>query len=224
MKLVIQCAGKKEPSAGTLQTSDGRRVYFVAHPNETGEGENRFYARPDDLSDDGRTWRERLLSYNATPGANPLGLLPAYRLYGNDVYRSLERHLGAANLFILSAGWGLIPATFLTPDYNIIFSGSASSAFRRRRADVFHDLSMIDGDSSEPLVFLGGKDYLPHFARLTDHYRGPRIAVFNSSDEPNLEGLTFVRYETSTRTNWHYKAAKSLLDGTFQLPGVRGEQ
>ena len=81
---------------------------------------------------------------------------------------------------------------------------------------------MIDGDSSEPLLFLGGKDYLSHFARLTDRYRGPRIAIFNSSDEPNHEGLIFVRYETSTRTNWHYEAAKSLLDGTFQLPGVRG--
>ena len=79
MKLVIQCAGKKEPSAGSLQTSDGRRVHFVAHPNEPGQGEDRFYARPDDLSDDGRTWRERLLSYNAALSANPLGLLPAYR-------------------------------------------------------------------------------------------------------------------------------------------------
>ncbi|MCH6546194.1 MAG: hypothetical protein IH796_09385 [Deltaproteobacteria bacterium] len=174
------------------------------------------------MSDDGHTWRERLLSYNAAPGANPLGLLPAYRLYANDVYRSLEGRLGAANLFILSAGWGLIPATFLTPDYNITFSGSASSAFRRRRADVFHDWSMIDGGSSELLVFLGGKDYLPHFARLTDHYRGPRIVVFNSATRPNRAGLTFVRYETSTRTNWHYEAAKALLDGTLKLPGVHG--
>jgi len=197
-------------------------VHFVAHPNETGQGDGQFYARPDDLSDDGRTWRKRLLSYNATPDANPLRLLPAYRLYGNHVYRSLEERLGGANLFILSAGWGLIPATFLTPDYNITFSGSASSAFRRRRSDVFHDWSLIDGGSPEPLVFLGGKDYLPHFARLTNHYRGPRIAVFNSSDEPTREGLTLVRYETSTRTNWHYEAAKSLLDGTFRLPGVGG--
>lgn len=221
MKVVIQCAGRKDPSAGSLRTSDGRRVDFVAHPGEAEEREGQFCARPDDLSEDGRTWRERLLSYNAAPGANPLQLLPAYRLYRNDVYRSLEGE-GRLDLFILSAGWGLIPATFLTPGYNITFSGSAGPAFRRRRSDVFHDWSMIDGGSSEPLVFLGGKDYLPHFVRLTDQYQGPRIVVFNSITKPSHEGLTFVRYKTSTRTNWHYKAAKALLDGTLRLPGVHG--
>jgi len=222
-KVVIQRAGRKDRSPGSLRTSDGRRVYFVAHPGEAEEREGQFCARPDDLSEDGRTWRERLLSYNASPGANRLELLPAYRLYRNDVYRSLEGE-ERLDLFILSAGWGLIPATFLTPDYNITFSKNPkiSPAFRRHRSDVFHDWSMIDGGSSEPLVFLGGKDYLPHFVRLTDQYQGPRIVVFNSITKPSHEGLTFVRYKTRTRTNWHYKAAKALLDGTLRLPGIHG--
>ena len=223
MKVVIQCAGTKAKKKRSFRTSDGRWVKFVAHPGEAEEREGQFCARPDDLSEDGSTWRERLLSYNAAPGENPLKFLPAYRLYRNDAYRSLEGE-ERLDLFILSAGWGLIPATFLTPDYNITFSNNPkiSPAFRRRRSDVFHDWSMIDDSSSEPLIFLGGKDYLPHFVRLTDQYQGRRIVVFNSITKPSHEGLTFVRYKTSTRTNWHYKAAKALLDGTLRLPGIHG--
>lgn len=224
MKIVIQCAGQKAQAAGSLQTADGRRVHFVAHPPPAELGDGRLFARPDDRSDDGRTWRERLLSYNAAPGANPLALLPAYRLYRRDVYRSLEQRFGAAKLFILSAGWGLIPATFLTPDYNVTFSASAGTVFRRRRADVFQDWAMIECSDSEPLLFLGGKDYMPHFARLTDHCAGPRIVLFNSATEPRREGLLFVRYMTSTRTNWHYEAASALVAGTLALPGISSGQ
>jgi hypothetical protein len=64
---------------------------------------------------------ELLLRYNEAPGENPLGLLRAFKLYLNDIYRRLARHVGIENFLILSAGWGLIPASFLTPDYDITF-------------------------------------------------------------------------------------------------------
>lgn len=217
MRVVIQCAGQKDPAAGSFLTSDGRRVSIVAHPEELQPETGRVYSRPDDESDDGRTWRDRLLSYNRDPGANPYGLLPAYKLYRNDVYRGLHAHLGSAGLFILSAGWGLIPADFLTPDYDITFSGSAAPPARRRKRDRFDDWAMIEARSESPLIFLGGKDYLPYFAKLTRHYEGPRIALYNSLREPRLDGVQFVRYETATRTNWHYEAAKALLEGRLSL-------
>ena len=75
------------------------------------------YAHPDDLSDSGITWRERLLRYNRQPGTNPLGLLRAWELYQNAVYSRLVRTYGIERVYILSAGWGLITADFLTPNY-----------------------------------------------------------------------------------------------------------
>jgi hypothetical protein len=36
----------------------------------------------------GGTWRDQLLAYNANPGNNPLGLLLAFELYENDIYRA----------------------------------------------------------------------------------------------------------------------------------------
>ena len=215
MNIVIQCAAQKMAEAGSLQTSDGRRVRFVAHPPVDGDTDRYIYAHPDEVSDDGRSWRERLLAYNESPRTNPLGLLPAYALYRHPVYHSLAQRFGVERLWILSAGWGLIPGSFLTPDYDVTFAGSADQMVKRRKKDVFHDWAMIDGDTHKPLLFLGGQAYLPHFHRLTSRYRGPRVAAFNSVIEPHYDGVRFVRFETSARTNWHYGCAKALVEGSF---------
>ena len=76
---------------------------------------------------------------------------------------------------------------------------------------------MIEGESEEPLVFFGGKSYFPLFCELTDHYQGPRVALFNSKVPPRGRGVDVVRFDTTTRTNWHYEAAKALLDGSLDL-------
>jgi hypothetical protein len=118
MRVVIQCAAKKDPSASNLRLSDDREVLFVAQPDLAPPDAIQHYARPDDVSDDGRTWRERLVAYNAVAD-NPLNLLPAYRLYARDAYSALADRIGLGRLFVLSAGWGLVAANFLTPSYDI---------------------------------------------------------------------------------------------------------
>ena len=40
-----------------------------------------------------------------------------------DTYRALVKRFGIDKTYILSAGWGLIPASFLTPYYDITFTG-----------------------------------------------------------------------------------------------------
>ena len=215
MKVVIQCAAQKQPHAGCMRTESGRRVLFVAHPSRVDVSDHAAYAHPDDPSGAERTWRERLVAYNQEPGDNPLGLLPASHLYRNAAYSALADNVGVANLFILSAGWGLIPANFLTPDYDITFSNSAEPAKRRGRRDSFHDLRLLDEACDEPIIFFGGKDYFPLFCELTDQYRGRRVAVYNSKDDPSRDGVECVRYVTTTRTNWHYQGVKAFLSGEF---------
>ena len=98
---------------------------------------------------------------------------------------------------------------FLTPDYDITFSTSAERWNRRRSADRCEDLCLI-GDPADEIVFLGGKDYLPLFCRLTTTLSRRKKVFFNSADSPNLPpGFTPVRYRTTTRTNWHYECARS---------------
>ena len=123
---------------------------------------------------------------------------------------------GLERLFILSAGWGLIPANFLTPAYDITFTTSADDWKRRRKGDRYEDFRMLP-DDDDPILFVGGKDYLSLFGRLTASLRARKVVFFNSRTEPDLpQGFELVRYRTTTRTNWHYECARDLAAGTLQ--------
>jgi hypothetical protein len=215
MKIVIQCAASKDPAAGMMKTSEGSPVLFVADPARAPVRTDAEYARPDDSAEDGHRWRDVLRLYNLQSGNNPLGLLPAWHLYRHQAYGRLVERFGEANVFILSAGWGLIRADFLTPSYDITFSAQAEPFKRRRSSDAYADFNMLEGQQDEPVAYFGGKDYLKLFCRLTDNNEGRRIVVFNTAAEPQAHGVQFVRYHTTTRTNWHYEAVNAFLDGAF---------
>jgi hypothetical protein len=213
MIVVIQCAGSKRKNAGRLKTKDGKPVSFVAHPEFAPPATSCVYARPDDASDAGGTWRDRLLAYNASPGNNPLGLLPAFELYENDIYRALVKRFGLGSTYILSAGWGLIDAAFLTPAYDITFSAQADRVVRRRRQDAFSDLSLLPVETTEQVVCFASKEYVPLFAALTGSVRSERIVFYNSATPPSAPGCKLVRFETRARTNWQYECAAAFLNG-----------
>jgi hypothetical protein len=66
----------------------------------------------------------------------------------------------------------------------------------------------------EEIVFLGGKDYLPLFCRLTASLPVKKTVFFNSVDRPELpDGFSPLRFRTTTRTNWHYECARALIAG-----------
>ncbi len=217
MILVIQCAARKNPEAGHLRTRDGQEVLFVADPGLAPEGSACAHARPDDVSGTGATWRTVLREYNAESRGDPHGLLPAWRLYENPVYRLLKEHCGPEGFYILSAGWGLIRSDFLTPAYDITFSARAEKYKRRRKRDLYHDFSMLPEETAEDIVFFGGKDYVNLFCALTERVRGTRYLWFNLKVAPNAPGCELRRFHTRTRTNWHYECARAFVEGKIQV-------
>ncbi len=192
-------------------------MLFVADPDSAPAGLAHAYARPDDVSDIGVSWRAALLTYNDDPGDNPLGLIPAWQLYENKTYGLLKNRYGLECLYILSAGWGLIAADFLTPAYDITFSPSADKHKRRRKNDRYDDLRMLPPDTTEPVVFFGGRDYMGLFCALTECVQGQRYLFYNSSNAPDAPGCVLKRYHTTTRTNWHYGCANAFIDGEFRI-------
>ncbi len=192
MIVVIQCAARKREDAGCLRTRDGRPVIFVGDPEYAPQQQECLYARPDDLSDRSGSWREVLVRHNETRSANQL--LPASELYANDVYRELTATFGTERTFILSAGWGLISASFPTPYYDITFSQSAEVWKRRRNKDAYRDFCHLPPDASETMLFLGGKDYIPLFCRLTASTRASRTVFYNSSTLPDAPGCNLARF------------------------------
>ena len=217
--VVVPCAGSKSPGAGRMQMPDGRPMFFVARPHAAPPNPALVYRRPDDLSDDGRTFRETLDDYNRRRRQeNPWRLLPAWKLYRNATYRRLANRLGTANLFILSAGWGLIGADYLTPDYDITFSTSAERYKRRLPRERYADFRQLADDDHDRVIFAGAKDYVPLFLSLTDDLDVDRVVYYNSAGEADHPNARFVRFETDVRTNWQYVWARSLLDGDIRIP------
>ena len=217
MIIVIQCAASKRVDAGRLNTASRKPVEFVADIKIAPPDPVHLYARPDDLSDTGLSWREVLLNYNREVRDNPLGLCAAYELYDNKVYGRLADRFGTEALYILSAGWGLVRAKFLIPHYDITFSQNCEPYKRRKKADAYDDFQMLPEDADGKLLFFGGRDYLPLFSRLTDKFKGTRIVFYNSAHLPKINRCTLIRFETTTRTNWHYECAHAFLTGTLQI-------
>lgn len=218
MKIVVQCAAGKESSAGYMQTKDGRRVMFIAQLQFAPQSHDVIYATPDEKPDGQASWRALLREYNKNPGNNPLNLYPAYKLYKNEIYRALVNRFGVEGVFVLSAGWGLIRADYLTPQYDITFSSKATGDKkykRRKKADDndCQDFQMLPDDGDDPVIFFGGKDYLPLFCKLTEKCRCRRKVFYNSASPPDAPGCALERHNTKTRTNWHYECAKDFIEG-----------
>ena len=217
--VVIQCAASKnrpaskDTAAGCLATADGKSILFVADPATAPLLPEVEYRRPDDIAPSGVSWRKELAKYNKNyrdTGANPLGLLPAWRLYENPAYEYLVNRLGEDKVFILSAGWGLIPASFLTPDYDITFTQKAETYKRRRQQDDWYaDFSMLPKEASHPIHFVGGRDYVPLFRELMAETDAERV-IHHVGSPPPAPTCRFRRFETTRRTNWHYECAMTL--------------
>lgn len=181
MIVVIQCAARKRRNAGYFRSPTGEKVFFVARPETAPSAEGFLVAHPDSAAPDGMSWREHLVAYNER-GGNPFGLLEAGGLYENRVYSELLSVLNPANIFILSAGWGLLRSDSLTPQYDITFSASIRKQQpwkHRSRSDRYSDFTHLPDDTSGPVFFLGGKDYVALFCELTRNVRAERTVEFS---------------------------------------------
>lgn len=236
MKVLIQCAASKSDRAGTLRTTSGEQVVFVADPGRCSSVRAGVRcAKPDDSSGvNGATWRDVLMRYNAQPD-NPYGLLRAADLYAptehefRNLYRELADAFGWGNVFVLSAGWGLIRADFRTPDYNITFSTQAkkdkpwgwrNTKESRRSWLDFNHLQDAPINQDEPIHFFGGKDYRPLFYALVTTLPGKKIVYYKGNVE-RRHGFEYAEYKGPEKNRtWHYRAAKDFL---AQRASVRNE-
>lgn len=211
MKIVIQCAGRKFENAGRLTTLSGEEVLFVAHPE-------RYIlqdkcCRPDDnMEDMDCSWRAYLKSYNQKV-SNPNNLFPAGDLYKPTIYKALVEKFGAQNVFILSAGWGLVRSDYLIPYYNITFSNQGEPYSKRRPRDRFEDFNQLCDSGIHPdetIYFFGGQDYLPLYRNLTQNITAMKVIYHSQGSLYQLQGYVCIPY--GSYTNWHYACAQDFID------------
>ena len=217
MKVVIQCAGQKREAAERLRNAAGEEVVFVARPDlcERAGASSIRYCQPGDRVGGGlKTWREFLVDYNRT-GENSYNLRRAADLYRPRIYRKLVDAFGWDNVFILSAGWGLIRSAFLTPDYNITFSSQGPPCTRRTKRltlpleDLNH-LAAAVTSPNEPVHFFGGRDYVPLFHALTQNLAA-KVIVHHKGNAPSCKCFTYEVFSCERNQNWHYDAAEAFI-------------
>lgn len=213
MIAVIQCAGSKQRHTGYFTTRSGDRLLFVARPEMAPHAGAYRHVHPDGLAPGGHTWRDEVLAYNANLD-NPLSLYTAWELYEPPAYGRLVSHLGVENVFVLSAGWGLIRSDFRTPQYDITFTSAVKKKrpwTHRRKSDVYRDFRHLPEATTDEVYFFGGKDYVQLFCHLTRHVRGPRTVYYNSAVPPRAPGCRVERYHANRKMNWHYDCVDSFV-------------
>lgn len=223
MKVVIQCAGGKQPGAGRLIDDTGITGVFVAQPQFCESTDSRMKpCRPDDESGvAGVTWRDFLESYNERnrrDGSNPCNLLSAAELYTHRVYRALIDAIGVKNLFILSAGWGLVRGDYLLPDYDITFSTQPKVPKHAKRSgkttQAWHDFNHLEDtpvNRDTTIHFFGSPEYLKLFYQMSAHVEAKKV-IHHKARLVASPGYVYCRFDGRARTNWHYIAAAELID------------
>ena len=174
------------------------------------------------------SWRQKLDEYNQQfqrTGENPWNLLPASQLYTprepySNIYSNLVERYRPENVYILSAGWGLIGSNFLTPNYNVTHGGQDPMNSRRGKDVVrdFNHLTLHAGGTERPIIFIGGSKYVRQFCKLTETF-GCRKVVFYCGQRPSLPpGYTPIGYigDSSART-WVYQCARDLIGGKIAI-------
>ena len=146
MKYIIQCCASKDDILKNTFKYNGKIIKFVSHPKLIFMTDrNILFVRPDDLiPDTNLTWRDHLLFYNKEHHKdNPDKLKFATDLYEPKIYSQLVNKFGWKNVYILSAGWGLIPSNFRIPGYDITYSSQAPKYAHRLHSDVFNDFNFL---------------------------------------------------------------------------------
>ena len=226
MKIIIQCCASKVPFAGTFKTKTGKPIHFVANPSAVYENTECYY-RPDDLIPwSNMSWRAFLKKYNDNyklKKYNPDNLLMSGDLYSPPAYSDLINKFGYENVYVLSAGWGLVRSDYLLPSYDITFSYRAANLKRRKQNDHYHDFNelyynMSSINENEKIYFFGGNSYLPLLYRLLSKIPADKIIYYISENVPKKTRYKYIRYPNPSgrKTNWHYDCIQDYIHGCIE--------
>ena len=214
MKIIISCCKRKN---GNPFMYNDKTINFVSHVN-AGLPNNALYFHPDNLiPNENITWRNLIAQLN--------DILPAYRLYRPNIYATLFERYGN-DLFIFSAGWGIIRADFRLPKYDVTFSNNNNIPVyaRRNNNDIFQDFNHLVGiEENESIVLIAGSNYVIPFCKLTRDLPNKKIIIYknqnllNNNPYLNNNNFQFIHYQTDRRTNWHYEFAQRLIDNEIEI-------
>jgi len=229
MFIVIQCAGRKEPNAPTI-TLNENAVHFVAQPQD-GQVDKRPW---DQIPGSNKTWIDCVKAYNEASGEMPaeyinlnIGTENSRRLWqcGNlykpPIYGELMSACGLRNVYILSAGWGLVCADKFIPKYDVTFSQLGDISVRIAGRDRLQYPSMSDeiSDNGEINLFIS-RAYATYWSNLFGGVAQRTVLHWRLGQElPDGQYGTVIKHDCGNQvTNWQYTAARQFIAGLGKTP------
>ena len=230
MKAVIQCAGRKEKTAETFALN-GVPQTFVAKPSD----KNQVCPWDEIPTLTCKTWIDCAHAFRNQNGRDTFEhagvsisgsgrLTECGRLYLPVAYSALISRLGKENVYILSAGWGLVRADAVIPTYNITFSEAPKVPMNARVTPEGRSKSPSISDDmpgDDEIHFFMTPNYLEYWFQSLSGVGGDhRRFVFHwKKGARNLpagihEGNAIWHELGGMKTNWHYAAVNQFLNGT----------
>ena len=166
-----------------------------------------------------------MINYNLTynhKGLNQLNFYKAADLYSPSIYRLLVDTYGRDDIFILSAGWGLIKSDYLIPSYDITFSANSKihDSKKRKKKEQYNDFNYLSGltNKNDNIYFFGGLDYLHLYYNLTINIPERKVIYYISMNIPKIRGYEYIQYPNpkGRKQNWHYSCVKDFINGNLQ--------
>lgn len=214
MKIVFPCASKKNK---TPFIYNSKEICFVSQPKANTE--KKIFVTPDEaIMNENLTWRSII---NKQENRNDL--TKAYELYKHEIYKMLYEKF-KNNLYIFSAGWGIVSAEFKLPDYDITFSSGKKiqECTKRKKEQHFDDFNHLNGvDKNEKIIFIGLEKYLNSFLSLVAKLPNEIIIFHKNKNTLSLKGtsekIKFKKFERGTNRKWHYLCAEELIKNKLDI-------
>lgn len=206
IRIVIQCC--KTKNQNSILLCNNRRVVFQPQSNLP-------WCNIDNTN---TSWVEALRQQNGTrPNLNYSRLLPAGELYLSNVHRGLLNWVKEGRgreLYILSAGWGLVCYKRKMPNYDITFSGGQQNNYYINPQEIpydrlYNDLQGLDSKKATHIFVcrsyaVGAQYFFKNKEAIVEHRR-------TSSSRRLLETGNTADHNITIRTNWHYKAVREFI-------------
>lgn len=216
MKIVFPCSSKKNK----IPFIHNNKEICFASQSVPGT-EKKIFATPDEvIRNENITWRDLISKQE-----NRNDLTKAYKLYKHEIYKKLYERF-KNDLYIFSAGWGIVSAEFMLPNYDITFSDGKNipDYAKRNKEFQFNDFNHLSGiDKNEIIIFIGLGKYLNSFLRLVGDLPNKKVVfykdkMFNAcAEKGTTKSIQFKRFEGGSNRKWHYLCAEDLINNNLIL-------
>jgi cytoplasmic iron level regulating protein YaaA (DUF328/UPF0246 family) len=101
---------------------------------------------------------------------------PAYKLYCSDLFKKSYQYavkLNPDKIYILSAMYGLIPASMLIAPYNLTLNKMSHQKIKNWSNEVIGRLDLLCNLQSDTFICLAGENYLKFLRPKINHVEEP---------------------------------------------------